>query len=193
MTKRVSIPVQVLDPSELIGRNLGPLALVNPLLEKMDIRRIVNQHCPPDKRLEVAVGEVIHALVANRLCSPEPLYQVGQWAEYSGAEFLLGVPAMALNDDRLGRTLDVVFAKRWNILADIALHVSASFNVSLAKVHYDPTSFHFTGDYDETSDNVQDQLCEKARGKTQGYGKRKEEKKGEGFHACSSYFCPQYR
>jgi hypothetical protein len=65
MTKRVSIPVQVLDPSELIGRNLGPLALVNPLLEKMDIRRIVDQHCPPDKRLEVAVGEVIHALVAT--------------------------------------------------------------------------------------------------------------------------------
>jgi len=153
MTKRVSIPVQILDPSELIGRNLGPLALINPLLEKMDIRRIVNQHCPPDKRLEVSVGEVIHALVANRLCSPEPLYQVGQWAEYSGAEFLLGVPASALNDDRLGRALDVVFAKRWTILADMALHVSASFHVSLAKVHYDPTSFHFTGDYDETSDN----------------------------------------
>jgi len=116
MTKRASIPVQVLDPSELSGRNLGPLALVNPLLEKMDIRRIVNQHCPPDKRLEVSVGEVIHALVANRLCSPEPLYQVGQWAEHSGAEFLLGVPATALNDDRLGRALDAVFAKRWNIL-----------------------------------------------------------------------------
>ena len=76
---------------------------------------------------------------------------VGGWAQCSGAEFLLGSPADALNDDRLARALDTIFCKRWNILADVALHVSEHFDVSLSKVHYDPTSFHFTGEYDEQS------------------------------------------
>ena len=153
MAKRVPISVNVLAPTELAGKNLGPLVLANPILEKMDIRRIVNLHCPADPRLEIPVGDVIYALVANRLCSPEPLLHVADWAEYSGAEFLLGTSADALNDDRLARALDAVFLNRWEILADVALHVSTRFNVSLAKVHYDPTSFHFTGEYDEQSDD----------------------------------------
>lgn len=153
MAKRESLSVTVTDKSEFIGMNPGPLVLVNPILEKMDIRKIVNLHCPADTRLEIPVGDVIYALVANRLCSPEPLMHVGEWADYSGAEFLLGTPAEALNDDRLARALDAIFLKRWNILADIALHVSKRFNVSLAKLHYDPTSFHFTGEYNEQSDD----------------------------------------
>lgn len=153
MKKREAIAVKVLSGSECEARNLGPLVLVNPILEKMDIRGIVNLHCPPDPRLEIPVGDVIHALVANRICSPEPLLHVAEWAQHSGAEFLLGTPADALNDDRLARALDAVFQKRWNILADIALHVAKQFKVSLAKLHYDPTSFHFTGEYDNQSDS----------------------------------------
>jgi hypothetical protein len=63
----------------------------------------------------------------------------------------LGTPAAALNDDRLGRALDAVFAHRWNILADLALYVCSRFGVELYKVHYDTTSFHFTGAYDQQS------------------------------------------
>lgn len=149
MTKRIPKSVNVSDTSELVIKNLGPLALINPILEKMDIRKFVNTHCPADQRLEIPVGDVIYALVANRLCSPEPLLHVGEWAEYSGAELLIGTPADALNDDRLARALDAVFPKRWEILADIALNMSKRFNVSLGKVHYDPTSFHFTGEYND--------------------------------------------
>lgn len=153
MAKRQPIAVTVAGEADFSGRNLGPLVLVNPMLERMAIRRIVNLHCPQDPRLEIPIGDVIYALVSNRLSSPEPLMHVADWADFSGAEFLLGTPAGALNDDRLARALDAVFAKRWNILADVALYVSKRFNVSLAKVHYDPTSFHFTGEYDEQSEN----------------------------------------
>lgn len=146
--QRPRLPVTVTGPNDLTGANLGPLVLANPILEKMEIRRRVDLHCPADPRLELSIGEVICALVANRLCSPEPLMHVAEWAQNSGAEFLLGTPAQALNDDRLARALDAVFEKRWNILADIALHAAQVFQVSLAKVHYDPTSFHFTGQYD---------------------------------------------
>ena len=151
MKKRESLPVRLQGESDFTGRNLGPLVLVNPLLERMQIRRIVNLHCPPDPRREVPIGDVIHLLVANRISSPQPLLHVSEWAEYRGTEFLLGTPAHLLNDDRLARALDAVFSKRWNILAEVALHVAKEFRVSLAKVHYDPTSFHFTGEYDKQS------------------------------------------
>jgi len=149
--QRVRLPVKVEQTEEFAVRNVGPLVLANPLLEQMRIKQIVNQHCPPDVRLEVPVGDVIHVLVANRLCSPQPLMHVAAWAHASGAELLLGTQATSLNDDRLGRALDAVFAKRWNILAEVALQVSLRFQVDLWKVHYDTTSFHFTGAYDHQS------------------------------------------
>ena len=58
------------------GRNLGPLVLVNSILERMDIRGFVDLHCPPDPRLEMPTGDVIHLLAANRLSSPQPLLHV---------------------------------------------------------------------------------------------------------------------
>jgi hypothetical protein len=149
--QRVRLPVKVEQTEQFSVRNIGPLALANPLLTQMRIKQIVNQICPPDVRLEVPVGDVIHALVANRLCSPQPLMHVAAWAHASGAELVLGTPAASLNDDRLGRALDAVFANRWNILAEVALYVSSRFQVDLAKVHYDTTSFHFTGAYDHQS------------------------------------------
>ena len=149
--QRVRLPVNVQQAEQFVVRNAGPLVLVNPLLEQMRIKEIVNGHCPPDVRLELPVGEVIHALVANRLCSPQPLMHVAAWAHASGAELLLGTPAASLNDDRLGRALDTVFAKRWNLLAEIAIYVAQRFQVDLWKVHYDTTSFHFTGAYDHQS------------------------------------------
>lgn len=149
--QRIFLPVNIKQTQEFTVRNVGPLVLVNPLLQQMRIKEIIDQHCPPDVRLEVPVGDVIHALAANRLCSPQPLMHVAAWAHASGAELLLGIPADALNDDRLGRALDVVFAKRWNILAEVALYVSGRFQVDLWKVHYDTTSFHFTGAYDNQS------------------------------------------
>ena len=154
--QRVQLPVKVGEPWDFQVRNLGPLVLANPMLKQMRIKEIVDEHCPADVRLEIPVGQVIHALTANRLCSPQPLMHVAGWAHASGAELLWGIPAETLNDDRLGRALDAVFAKRWNILADVALHVCSRFHVDLYKVHYDTTSVHFTGAYDHPAAGVPD-------------------------------------
>ena len=153
MRRRKILPVEVIGEFDFSVRNPGPIILFNSLLQQMRIKEIVNDHCPADPRLDVPVGEVIVAMALNRLCAPEPLLHVAEWAQESGLEFLLGTPVDALNDDRLGRALDAVFMRRWNILADVALHVSHHFQISLSKVHYDPTSFHFTGEYDNQSES----------------------------------------
>ena len=59
-------------------------------------------------RSQLSVGEVAAALVASRLCSPSPLYDVAGWASGAAVQELLGVPAALLNDDRLGRALETL-------------------------------------------------------------------------------------
>jgi hypothetical protein len=56
----------------------------------------------------LSVGEVAAALIASRLCSPSPLYDVAGWASGAAVHELLGIPAALLNDDRLGRALETL-------------------------------------------------------------------------------------
>jgi transposase len=129
------------------GRNFGALAVIFPMLQRMEIANIINQHCPADPQAEFDHGTVLSVLAAARLYSPLALIHVAQWAEDSGANFLFGIPVEKLNDDRLARSLDAFFAQRHSILAHVALHVSRTFQVPLNELHYDPTHVRFAGRY----------------------------------------------
>ena len=137
----------------------GVLALVEPLIQKIDLVKIINQHLPVDVQAEFDHGSILSLLVAARLYSPIALSNVSQWAEQSGADVLFGVPGPKLNDDRLGRSLDAFFTQRHSILAAVALHVAEKFHIPLDRLHYDPTHILFTGSYaeaearDDTSDS----------------------------------------
>jgi hypothetical protein len=64
-----------LDP--LPGRFLcGALPLLIPVLRRLDVIGIVDRACPMRGRAHPTHGEVISALVANRLTSPCPPYDV---------------------------------------------------------------------------------------------------------------------
>src|SRR5215216_4615042 len=69
----------------------------------LGLAEAIEHACPVHGRAQLTHGEVIGALVANRLCDPRPLYDVRGWADEQGAHPLLGTPAALLNDDRLGR------------------------------------------------------------------------------------------
>src|SRR2546429_91202 len=43
--------------------NLGPLAVVAPLLEQMDVAAIIDRHLPPDPQLEYSHGQVLRLLL----------------------------------------------------------------------------------------------------------------------------------
>jgi hypothetical protein len=128
--------------------NLGPLALLAPLLEQMDVAAIIDRHVPPDPQLEYPHGQVLRLLLAARLCQPLALVNVAAWAEESGAEFLWGIPAEKLSDDRLGRALDALFRQRHPILASVAAHVVSTFRLPLNRLHYDTTHLLLCGAYD---------------------------------------------
>ena len=50
--------------------NLGPLALLDPLLQRMQVADIIDRHLPPDPQLEFSHGQVLSLLLAARLSSP---------------------------------------------------------------------------------------------------------------------------
>lgn len=126
---------------------LGSLAVIAPLLERMDVAGIIDRHLPANPQAEFAYGPILRLLVAARLADPVALVNVTDWARAVGAELLWDIPAEKLNDDRLGRALDAFYYQRHSILASLALHVAQTFNLSLERLHYDPTHLVLHGDY----------------------------------------------
>ena len=127
--------------------NFGSLAVVWPLLQRMQVGDIVNRHLPADPQAEFDHGSVLTLLMAARLYHPVALVNVPQWAAESGADILWDIPVEKLNDDRLGRSLDAFFTQRHSILASMALHVSDEFGIPLSELHYDPTHVVLHGVY----------------------------------------------
>lgn len=144
--------------SEFETAAFGALAVIEPMIQQIDLADIINRHLPVDGQAEFDHGSILSLLVAARLYSPVALSNVSQWAEQTGASVLFGIPAEKLNDDRLGRSLDAFYKQRHSILASVALHVAEKFGISLDRLHYDPTHILFTGAYgdaearDETPD-----------------------------------------
>jgi transposase len=129
--------------------NLGALAVIFPLLERMKVAEIIDQHIPADSRAEFSHGKVLSLLLAARLHRPTALSNVAGWAKETGADLLWGIPVEKMNDDRFGRSLDAFFRQRHSILGSMALRVAKEFGVALAEIHYDPTHILFTGAYED--------------------------------------------
>lgn len=132
------------------GCNFGALAVLWPLLQRMQLAQIINAHLPTDPQAEYDHGRILSLLVAARLYSPVALMNVGAWAADSGADFLWDIPVEKLNDDRLGRSVAAFFTQRHSILASVALHVAHEFGVSLSELHYDPTHLVLHGAYEQS-------------------------------------------
>jgi len=130
--------------------NFGSLAVVWPLLERMNVAGIINQHLPADVQAEFDHGTVLSLLIAARLYSPVALVNVARWASESGADILWDIPVEKITDDRLGKSLDAFFTQRHSILTSIALHVAREFSVPLSELHYDPTHILLHGAYEES-------------------------------------------
>lgn len=130
--------------------NFGKLAVVWPLLDRMNVAGIINRHLPADQRAEFDHGTVLSLLIAARLYHPVALVNVASWASESGADILWDIPVEKITDDRLGKSLDAFFTQRHSILASLALHVSREFSLPISEVHYDPTHILLHGAYEES-------------------------------------------
>jgi hypothetical protein len=128
----------------------GPLTLIAPLLQRLDIAAIIDRHLPPDPQLAFSHGRILSLLLAARLCQPTALINIPAWAQRTGADLLWDVPADSLNDDRLGRALDAFFTQRHSILTSVAAQAIHLGELSLDRLHFDPTHLLFHGAYESS-------------------------------------------
>jgi hypothetical protein len=133
-------------PATLI--KTGPEALIRPIIDALGISKIVDRLCPMERPNGITHGQVIEALVYNRLLDPSPLYHVSGWFENAGMETLLVFSAGKLNDDRLARALDAVAYANQDVHTAATLQAVSTFDFDTRLVHHDTTNFYFTGDYD---------------------------------------------
>ena len=134
-------------PSEGTRQRCGTLALVACYLERLGLASAVDRALPTHGRAQLTHGEVICALVANRLCDPRPLYDIRGWADEQGAHPLLGTPAALLNDDRLGRALDALAAVIDEVKGALCLRALERFGCEPKRLHWDFTSVSVYGSH----------------------------------------------
>jgi hypothetical protein len=137
-----------LDPPPVgTRRHVGPLLLVAHYLQRLGLVELVDDAVPMRGRAMLTHGEVIAALVANRLCGPAPLYDVAGWASSAAMAELFSIPAGLLNDDRLGRALEALAPVAEQIRGKLALAAASRCGADLSRLHLDMTAVRFTGGY----------------------------------------------
>jgi len=131
---------------------IGSVALAKPVISRMGFGQIIDKLVACDEQQKVSHGQVVEILVANRLTSPTPLYRIEEWADDIGSNNLYGISPEALNDDRIGRTLDALAPNIMVLKGAIARDISKRFHIGIENIHWDLTSFHFTGAYDNQTE-----------------------------------------
>jgi transposase len=138
---------------ELRSYDIGALPLLNRIVDRMQLQRILSEHLPrDDSRTELPTVTALLVLFANLLMAREPVYGVGEWAALFPPD-LLGLRQQdlsRLHDDRLGRSLDRMFEGIGpTLIMAVVRHVIQEFSISLDELHNDSTTVSFYGAYDE--------------------------------------------
>lgn len=141
-----------LDPP-LVGtrREVGALLLAHHYLKSLGISAIIDRLIPQRGRAELTTGEVVEALVANRLCAPSPLYDVAGWGTSAALQELFGIPGLLMNDDRLGRALEAFAPQAEAIRGAVALAAIQSAGVEVGRLHVDLTTLRVCGAFEGSS------------------------------------------
>jgi hypothetical protein len=132
-------------------RSVGPLLLVEHFLRELAVKDTVDAVLPRSARSILSVGEVVCALIASRLCSPSPLYDVAGWASGAAVHELLGIAPALLNDDRLGRALETFAVYSEHLRSQVAARAIERFGVSAGRLHVDLTTVRVTGAYEDSA------------------------------------------
>lgn len=132
---------------QILVKQLGALPAIREYLERLQLKERVDAVAPVRDVARLTNGEVVEALVANRLTAPRPLYDIVDWAEDWAVEETFGIAPAALNDDRLGRCLDDIAAVHDRLRGDLTVQAIAAFGLEAKTVRWDLTSVLVTGEY----------------------------------------------
>jgi transposase len=150
-----SAPVAHRRGRSLSSQTLGALPILNRLLQRIRLEQFLHAALPThDARTKLSPVKALLVLLRNLLLSREPMYGIGEWAARHVADQLGLAPddIQCLNDDRVGRALDSLFAADVpSLVLAVATHVVKEFGVRLDELHNDSTTVSFCGAYADAS------------------------------------------
>jgi transposase len=132
---------------QILVKQLGALPVIRAYLERLHLKERVDAVAPVREVAHLTNGDVVVALVANRLTAPRPLYDIVGWAEDWAVEETFGIAPAALNDDRLGRCLDDIAAVHDRLRGDLTVQAIGAFGLETSTLRWDLTSVLVTGEY----------------------------------------------
>lgn len=123
---------------------LGPLPLVNHILDRLGLPALFAQHVPtPPARCALPFAMGLGVLLRSIIVEREPIYRQRELVRAFTPEGfgLAPAAAAALRDDQLGRALDALFAAdRGTLLTATVVAAVRQFGVRLAELHNDSTT-----------------------------------------------------
>jgi transposase len=133
-----------------VEKMLGSLPVVAEYSRRLDLVGIIDRACPMRDDVPILThGQVIEALVANRLTSPTPMVRVAGWAREWAVAETFGITTSALNDDRIGRALDAIAPELDRVVGSVGARAISVFGLDVARLHWDMTSISLYGDYED--------------------------------------------
>jgi transposase len=135
-----------------LEKQLGSLPVIADFSRRLDIAGIVDRACPMRDVASISHGQVIEALVANRLTNPKAMVAVADWARAWAVEEVYGIDPDTLNDDRLGRALDALAGQSDQVVGSIGAKAIDVFGIDVTRIHWDMTSISLYGAYPQVDD-----------------------------------------
>jgi hypothetical protein len=75
----------------VVERRLGALPASAEFLRRLDVAGIIDELCPVREVAHLTHGQVVEALIANRLSSPTSMVRVEDWARKWAVEEVFGI------------------------------------------------------------------------------------------------------
>jgi transposase len=143
-TERQRFAVQIGPP---LVKKLGSLIAGAEILRRLDVAGIIDGLCPIRDLADLTHGQVVEAMVANRLSAPVPLVGLAEWAREWAVAEVFGIAPALLNDDRAARALDAIAPELEKIVGTVGAVAIAEFGIDASKIHWDMTSISMFGAY----------------------------------------------
>jgi len=137
-------------------QRLDHLGIVAGVCQQIGLVEQIDTHVGATER-KVSVGEAVQAMVLNALGFVESaLYLTPEFFDNKPVDLLIreGLTAEDLNDDSLGRALDMLYkADITQVFFRVAFHALGVFEIEHDFVHLDNTTFSLKGDYSIPSED----------------------------------------
>ena len=129
---------------------IGAAPLVKDILDRLGVAQTIDGFLKYQPEVPTTYGALAQVIIVNRMSfQPQPLYQLGPWAQEHGIHRLFNLDPAWLDDDRLGAMLEALADQQVSIWGALTRRAVKKFQVPLDWLHADTTSIYFEGSYQE--------------------------------------------